>query len=93
MCERSTKKKARLNYCLLILGSYGSYVTIDFIEFRDEHKILLLIFSLYSTYSLQPLDVVVFKLLSSYYLAELTCYSYRSYELIRVKTGDFIGLF
>jgi hypothetical protein len=69
--ERFTKSKARRQYRLLIFNGHGSHVTSDFIDFCDSNKILLAIFPPYATYSLQPLDVVVFAPLAAEYLREL----------------------
>jgi hypothetical protein len=38
------------------------------------HRILLLVYPPHSTHSLQPLDVVIFKPLSSHYSAKLTTF-------------------
>jgi hypothetical protein len=65
--DRNTKEKARRNWRLLILDGHGSHVTLEFIEYCYQNKILLLIFPPYSTHTLQPLDVVMFKSLSSGY--------------------------
>jgi hypothetical protein len=58
--DRSTKKKCRHSWRLLILNGHGSHVTIEFINFCDENRILLAIFPPHSTHSLQLLDVVMF---------------------------------
>ncbi|KAK1916434.1 hypothetical protein P3342_004253 [Pyrenophora teres f. teres] len=59
--DRSIKAKARSSYRLLILDGHGSHLTIDFIEYCDQNKILLAIYPPHSTHTLQPLDVVLFK--------------------------------
>jgi hypothetical protein len=66
---------------------------MDFIDYCDQHKTLLVVFPPYSTHSLQPLDVVMFKPLSSAYSSELANYLQRSQGLISVKKGDFFPLF
>jgi hypothetical protein len=70
--DRFSKAKARRKYRLLILNGHGSYVTIDFINYCDYNKILLAVLPPYSTYTLQPLNVVMFKPLSTAYSKELT---------------------
>jgi hypothetical protein len=65
--DRFTKEKARRKYRLLILDGHGSHVTMDFINYCDQNKILLAIFPPHSTHTLQPLDVVMFKPLSTAY--------------------------
>jgi hypothetical protein len=71
-----TKEKARCgrDWRLLILDGYGSNVTNDFIDYCDDHRILLAIMPPYSTYTLQPLDVVLFKPLSTAYSNQLSSY-------------------
>jgi hypothetical protein len=69
--DRHTKAKARRGWRLLILDGHGSHVTADFIDFCDANRILLALFLPYSTYSLQPLDVVLFSPLSTNYAKKL----------------------
>jgi hypothetical protein len=91
--NRYTKKKARQSYRLLILDGHGSHLTRDFIKYCDQNKILLAIFPPYSTHTLQPLDVVMFKPLSTAYLTELTSYLHKSQGLLLIKKGNFFPLF
>jgi hypothetical protein len=69
--DRYTKPKARRKYCLLIVDGYGSHLTQDFIEYCYYNWIVLAVLPPYSTQTLQPLDVVCFKPLSSNYTSEL----------------------
>jgi hypothetical protein len=91
--NRSSQEKARRRWRLLILDGHGSHVTADFIDYCDAHKILLMVFPPHSTHTLQPLDVVMFKPLSSAYSAELTAHLHRSQGLLPVKKSDFFALF
>ena len=91
--DRYTKAKARRSYRLLILDGHGSHITMDFINYCDQHRILLAILPPHSTHTLQPLDVVLFKPLSSAYSAELTTYLQKSQGLVPIKKGDFFPLF
>ena len=91
--DRSTRKKARSSYRLLILDGHGSHLTMEFLEYCDQHKILLIVLPPHSTHTLQPLDVVMFKPLSSAYSSELTNHLHRSQGLTPVKKGDFFPLF
>jgi hypothetical protein len=47
---------------------------MDFINFCNDNKILLAVFPSYATYTLQPLDVSLFKPLLDAYLIELANY-------------------
>jgi hypothetical protein len=67
--DRSTKRKAGRSYRLLILDAHGSHITMDFIEYCDKRRILLMVFPPHSTHTFQPLDVVMFKPLSQAYTA------------------------
>ncbi|RYN88163.1 hypothetical protein AA0119_g12098 [Alternaria tenuissima] len=91
--DRYTKAKARRSYRLLILDGHGSHLTIDFIEYCDQNKILLAIFPPHSTHTLQPLDVVLFKPLSTAYAAELSSYLHRSQGLLQITKRDSFLLF
>lgn len=93
--DRCTKKKARYgrDWRLLIVDGHGSHLTMDFINYCDEHRILLAILPPHSTHTLQPLDVVMFKPLSTAYSSALTTYLHKSQGLIPIKKGDFFPLF
>jgi hypothetical protein len=88
-----TREKARYKCRLLILDDYGSHLTMDFIEYCYQQRILLAVFPPHSTHSLQLLDVVMFKPLSSAYSHSLTTYLHKSQGLLPLKKGDFFLLF
>jgi hypothetical protein len=69
--DRYTKSKARRKYRLLIVDGHGSHLTEDFLEYCQQNRIIVAILPPHSTQTLQPLDVVCFKSLSSYYSSEL----------------------
>jgi hypothetical protein len=91
--DRFTKAKARRKYRLLILDGHGSHVTMDFINYCDRNKILLAIFPPHSTHTLQPLDVVMFKPLSTAYSKELTTHLHNGQGLSVIKKSNFFPLF
>lgn len=62
-----TKEKARRRWRLLILDGHGSHLTMEFINYCDDNKILLIIYPPYSTHSLQLLDVRIFSPLATAY--------------------------
>jgi hypothetical protein len=66
---------------------------MDFIDYCDRHRILLAVFPPHSTHTLQPLDVVLFKPLSTAYSAELSTNLHTSQGLLAIKKGDFFPLF
>jgi hypothetical protein len=91
--DRYTKEKCRRSYRLLILDGHGSHVTMDFIEYCHQNRILLAIFPPHSTHTLQPLDVVMFKPLSSAYSSELAHHQQQALGHLPIKKGDFFPLF
>ena len=91
--DRFTKTKARRKWRLLILDGHGSHVTMDFINYCDQNKILLAILPPHSTHTLQPLDVVLFKPLSTAYSKELTTHLHNGQGLSVIKKSDFFHLF
>jgi hypothetical protein len=66
---------------------------MDFINYCDQNKILLAILPPHSTHTLQPLDVVMFKPLSTAYSKELTIHLHSSQGLSVIKKSDFFHLF
>jgi hypothetical protein len=70
--DQETRAKAQRSYQLLYVDGHSSHVTIPFLEYCDAQKILVLQFPPHATHTLQPLNVVVFKSLSSAYSRQLT---------------------
>ena len=64
-----------------------------FINFCNQHKILLAIFPLHSTQLLQPLDVVCFAPLAQNYSAAVTQHLHNSQGILGVPKSDFFMLF
>jgi hypothetical protein len=91
--DRSTKAKARSSYRLLILDGHGSHLTMDFIDYCDQNKILLAVYPPHSTHTLQPLDVCMFKPLSTAYSNEVSAFMERSQGLVSMSKRDFFPLF
>jgi hypothetical protein len=91
--DRSTKLKAGRSYRLLILDGHGSHLTMDFIEYCDCNQILLAIYPPHSTHTLQPLDVVMFKPLSSAYSSQVAGFIERCQGLTSMSKRDFYPMF
>jgi hypothetical protein len=66
---------------------------MDFIKYCKAHKILLVVFPPHSTHTLQPLDVVCFKPLSTSYSTKLGNYLFKTQGLLDVQKEDFCLLF
>jgi hypothetical protein len=82
---RQIKEKARREYRLLLLDGHGFHLTMDFITFCDENKIILAVFPPHAMHKLQPLDVVLYGPLSEAYNKKLTTYLHNSQELLVLK--------
>jgi hypothetical protein len=91
--DRRTKPKARNSWRLLILDGHGSHVTMDFIDYCYQNKILLIIYPPHSTHTLQPLDVVLFKPLSTAYTNQISAFIERCQGLTSMSKRDFLPLF
>lgn len=91
--ERETRRHASTGYRLLLLNGHGSHVTMDFINYCHDHKILLAVYPPHATHTLQPLDVVMFKPLANAYSTQLTQYLQDSQGILNITKGDFFLLF
>jgi hypothetical protein len=91
--DRHTKRKAGRSWRLLLLDGHGSHITKLFLAFCDRNRILLMIYPPHATHSLQALDVVMFKSLSSQYSKKLTNHTHKLLGILPVKKGDFVPLF
>jgi hypothetical protein len=91
--DRETRAKARRSYRLLYVDGHSSHVTIPFLEYCDAQKILVLRFPPHATHTLQPLDVVVFKSLSSAYSRQLEQFRIQSRGQLNIAKRDFFSLF
>ena len=72
--EREIKAKAQRSWRLLILDGYGLHISIKFIDYCDSHRILLAIYLPHSIYTLQPLDVCLFRPLLQAYSNQLAIF-------------------
>ena len=91
--ERETRRYASTRYRLLLLDGHGSHVTIEFIKYCHEHKILLAVLPPHATHTLQPLDVCMFKPLADAYSTQLQGFLQDSQGLLNLTKGDFFPLF
>ena len=56
---------------LLLIDGHSSHVNMDFIDWADRHRIIVMILPPHTTHRLQPLDVGMFQALSTAYSKEL----------------------
>ena len=59
--NRLSKRRQQGIYRLLIMDRYESHLTIQFVQYCEIEKIILLHLPPHSTHFLQPLDVVIFQ--------------------------------
>jgi hypothetical protein len=90
--ERFTTAQARRKYRLFLVDGHGSHLTEEFLEYCHRHKILLAVYPPHRTHTLQPLDVVMFKLLSTAYSKKLQQSTVEHQGLVPVKKSDFFSL-
>jgi hypothetical protein len=91
--DPATKAKARSSYRLLLMDGHQSHLTKDFIDYCDQNKILLAIFPPHATHTLQPLDVALFKPLSTAYSNELSSFMDQCRGLLPITKSHFFPLF
>ena len=65
--EEHSKKSTKGAKRLLILDGHGSHHTIEFIQYFQDHRIILFGMPLNLTHLLQPLDEVIFQPLKHYH--------------------------
>jgi hypothetical protein len=91
--EPLTRDKARRKWRLLLMDGHGSHVTMEFLTFCVERRILVLIYPPHSTQTLQPLDVACFSPLAQAYTKALGIQLQKQQNLVAFKKEHFFGLF
>ena len=93
MFNKETKKKTCWAYKLLILDSHEFHISIQFINYCDQNRILLIIYPSHSIYILQSLNICLFGLLATAYSDKLASFIYKSMVFTALKKWDFFCLF
>jgi DDE superfamily endonuclease len=78
---------------LLIVDGHSSHINMAFINKSWDLRIVLLVLPPHSTHRLQPLDVVLFGLLSLAYSNELDNWQAKSLGMVSMKKRHFLKLF
>lgn len=91
--EKQTAPKARRSHRLLFVDGHGSDLNMKFLNWCEQHKILLAVYPPHSTHRLQPLDVGVFAPLANYYSQELDDSVRKSEGRTTINKRDFFSLF
>lgn len=91
--DKETASKARRLNRLLFVDGHGSHVNMKFLDWCEQHKVLLAVFPPHSTHRLQPLDVGIFAPLANYYSQALDDLVRRSEGYTSISKRDFFSLF
>ena len=91
--DRCTKEEAKRGRRLLIVDGHNSHFNMQFIDYTDRHRILLVILPPHSTHRLQPLDIGLFSPLATYYTEEIDRLLFEGQGLVRMTKRDFWRLF
>lgn len=91
--EKETASKARRSHRLLFVDGHGSHVNMKFLDWCEQHKVLLAVYPPHSTHRLQPLDVGVFAPLASYYSQALDDLVRKSEGHTSISKRDFFSIF
>jgi len=93
--DRNTRSKVRnsRDYRLLFIDEHDSHINIKFLDWCEQNKMLVTLYSSHSTHRLQPLNVSLFNSLANYYSQNLNDWIFKSQELSRISKRDFFDLF
>lgn len=93
--DRYTKGKARngRDYRLLLVDGHGSHLNMPFLDWCDQHRIIVAVYPPHSTHRLQPLDVSLFSPLANYYSQQLNQWIHDTQGLCQLNKRHFFGLF
>lgn len=91
--EKETPGKARRSYRLLFVDGHGSHINMKFLQWCEQHKILLAVYLPHSTHRLQPIDMGIFAPLTSYYSQALNDLARKSEGYTSISKRDFFSLF
>ena len=75
------------------MDGHSSHVNMEFINWADQHGIIIMILPPHSTHRLQPLDVGLFGPLSAFYSTELDNLLAKSGGLVTMSKRLFHGMF
>jgi hypothetical protein len=91
--ERHTKPSSTRTRRLLIVDGHSSHVNMEFINWADEHRIIIMILPPHTTHRLQPLDVGLFQPLSTAYSNELDDLMSKGAGYVTMKKRLFFPMF
>ncbi len=93
--DRNMRLKVRNShdYCLLFINEHDSHINMKFLDWCEQNKMLVTLYSSHSTHRLQSLNVSLFNSLINYYSQNLNDWIFKSQELSWISKRDFFNLF
>lgn len=92
--DKHTKEKAGIRgYRLLLVDGHSSHVNLDFLDYADRNRIIVLVLPPHATHRLQPLDVGLFSPLSRAYFLEVSNYSASGQGFVSMSKRLFYRFF
>ena len=67
------------------MDGHSSYINLKFVQFCEDHKIILICLPPHSIHLLQPLDLIIFLQLKRLYLLKVNKYAARNITRINKK--------
>ncbi len=91
----NTRSKVRnsCDYHLLFVDEHDSHINMKFLDWCEQNKMLVTLYSSHSTHHLQSLNVSLFNSLINYYSQNLNDWIFKSQELSRILKRNFFDLF
>jgi hypothetical protein len=79
--NRHTKEKAGRGRRILLVDGHSSHVNLQFLDWADRRRIIIVVLPPHSTHRLQPLDVGLFSPLAKAYSQELDTIIHQSFGM------------
>ncbi len=93
--DRNMRLKVRnsRDYYLLFIDKHDSHINMKFLNWCEQNKMLVTLYSSYSTHHFQSLNISLFNSLINYYFQNLNDWIFKSQELSWILKKDFFDLF
>jgi len=85
----ATKEKAHNQYCLLVVDGHASHYSLNFIEYAQKHKIVMLCYPAHAMHVLQGLNAVIFGILKEAFSVKHDKYNERHWPA-KVNKKSFL---
>ena len=91
--NKETVNKAGRSWRLLFVDGHGSHLNMQFLNWCEQHRILVAVYPPHSTHRLQPLDVGCFAPLATFYSQALDHLIRQSQGRTTISKRDFFSIF